>query len=236
MVSETLTIGAEEEAPQLLKLDLGAGVRPQEGFIAVDVIAFTPETQVVNLCEPLFVTGTRVYDPENDRYSGVVCGWKPWPWEDSSVGEAHCSHFIEHLAGEERVFFFNELYRVLAPGGKATIVTPHWASCRAYGDYTHKWPPVSDFFWYYLSRKWRLGVEGSDKPEEAANAPHTDAKFVKGGYDCDFEATWGFSFSEELAKRSQDHIQFALANYRDAAQDTVCTLVSRKPPVEEPAG
>ena len=64
-----------------------------------------------------------------------------------------------------------------------------------------------------------------------ANAPHTDATFVKGGYDCDFDCTWGFSFSEELAKRPQEHIMFALANYKDAAQDTVTTCVSKKPSV-----
>src|SRR3989304_3239050 len=70
--------------------------------------------------------------------------WKPWPWANDSVSEVHCSHTLEHFERRERVHVMNELYRVLIPGGKATIIVPHWASNRSYGDMTHCWPPVSE--------------------------------------------------------------------------------------------
>ena len=55
-----------------LKLDLGAGQSPREGFEGVDLNAPNPAHRV-------------------DLFS------YPMPWEDSSVDELHCSHFIEHL-------------------------------------------------------------------------------------------------------------------------------------------
>lgn len=80
---------------------------------------------------------------------------KAWPWEDESVDEVASLHFIEHLTANERYFFFEELYRVLKPNGKAQIVTPHWSHERAYGDLDHKWPPVVPCFYSYLTKSWR---------------------------------------------------------------------------------
>jgi hypothetical protein len=137
---------------------------------------------------------------------------KPWPWEDNSVEEAHSSHFVEHLEPAERIHFVNELHRVLRPGGQARIITPHWCSERAYGDLTHKWPPVSEFWFYYLNKGWR-----------EANAPHND------GYTCDFDFGGGHTEHPRLAGRSQEHKQFALENYKGAAMDLVVTLTKREP-------
>src|SRR4029450_1928126 len=94
---------------------------------------------------------------------------------DGSVEEAHASHFVEHLNATQRIHFVNELYRVLIPGAKCQIIVPSWSSCRAYGDLTHQWPPISEFWFYYLSKDWR-----------AQNAPHNDF------YQCDFDVTWGY--------------------------------------------
>ena len=149
----------------------------------------------------------------------VVCdiGTQRWPFDDGSVAEARCSHFIEHLTSPQRVHFYNELYRVLQPGGKATIVTPHWASNRAYGDPTHQWPPVSEMSFFYLSRKWR---------EE--NAPHTDARWAGPiGFSCDFEAVWGYGLHPNIAARNQEFQQFAMAFYKEAAQDMHANLTKR---------
>ena len=97
-----------------MKLDIGCGKNKKEGFTGVDQYAMDGVDVVLNVAK--------------DR----------WPWEDGSVEEAHCSHFLEHLDATERIHFYNELYRVLKVGGRATIITPHWASNRAYGDPTHK--------------------------------------------------------------------------------------------------
>jgi predicted SAM-dependent methyltransferase len=164
-----------------VKLDLGCGKTPREGFEGVDALEFG-QKWVLDLRQK-------------------------WPWKDESVEEAHCSHFLEHLTGPERIHFVNELYRVLKPGARCQIIVPHWASARAYGDLTHQWPPVSEFWFYYLSRDWR-----------EQNAPHnTD-------YRCHFAATWGYNVHPVLQTRNQEFGQFALQFYKEAAQDLVATL------------
>ena len=175
-----------------MKLDIGCGKNKREGFTGVDQYPM----EGVDI----------VHDVR-----------QPWPWDHDTVDEVHCSHFVEHLTATERVHFFNELHRVLKPGAKATVVTPHWASNRAYGDPTHQWPPVAEMAFYYLSRDWRT-----------TQAPHTDSKWDPQGYTCNFEATWGYSLNPSIATRNQDFQQFALANYKEAAQDMVATLTKRE--------
>lgn len=142
---------------------------------------------------------------------------KAWPWDSNSVDEVNCSHFLEHLTAGERVHFFNELHRVLKTGAKATVTTPHWASNRAYGDPTHQWPPVAEMAFYYLSKDWRT-----------TQAPHTDSKWNPQGYSCNFEATWGYSLNPAIVSRTADFQQFAISNYKEAAQDMVATLTKKE--------
>lgn len=181
-----------------LRLDFGSGPHPREGFLGVDILDFGQK----------YVLDIR----------------QKWPWKDSSVEEAHCSHFLEHLTAQERVHFMNELHRVLVPGGKCQIITPHWASGRAYGDPTHQWPPVAEMAFYYISREWRLG-DSSKTPPVPANAPHTDVKFNPEGFSCDFAATWGYSLHPEVATRNQEYQQYAVTFLKEAASDIIATLV-----------
>jgi SAM-dependent methyltransferase len=120
---------------ELLKIDLGCGPNPREGFIGVDMFKMDNVSVVCNLAK--------------DK----------WPFKDNSVDEAHASHFIEHLTNLngawERTHFFNELHRVLKPGAKATLIFPHWCSNRYYGDPTHK-EPFSEMGFCYLDKDWRL--------------------------------------------------------------------------------
>lgn len=167
-----------------LKLDLGSGKNTREGFEGVDSRDFG-QKHIADLR-------------------------KPWPWKDSIVEEAHSSHFVEHLTAPERINFVNELYRVLIPGGKCQVITPHWASNRAYGDLTHQWPPVSEMWFYYLDKNWR-----------EQNAPHNDF------YTCDFLATWGYSLHQNIVPRNQEYQQHALQFFKEAAQDIICTLTKR---------
>lgn len=176
---------ANGHAETPLRLDLGAGKNKREGFKAVDIRRFEGVDVVADLR-------------------------KPWPWKDHSVDEIHASHFLEHLDGMERVHFVNELYRVLKKDGKATLICPHWASCRAYGDVTHKWPPVSEMWFYYLSKEWR-----------DANAPHNDF------YECDFNAAWGWSLHPLVAQRAQEYQQNATQFYKEAIQDVHVTLTPK---------
>ena len=178
---------AKPKPPKLLKLDFGCGKHPREGFEGADSRDFG-QPHRVDLA-------------------------KPWPWKDATVEEGHASHFVEHLTALERIHFVNELYRVLIPGGKCTIITPSWASMRAFGDLTHQWPPVSEFWYYYLSKPWR---------EE--NTPHND------GYTCDFEATWGYTMHPAVVPRSPEYQTHALTFWKEAAQDLIATLTKRPRP------
>jgi hypothetical protein len=107
---------------------------------------------------------------------------------------------------------------VLVPDGTCQVIVPHWASCRAYGDPTHQWPPVSEFWLYYLNKDWRSG-----------NAPHTDVAHWPSGLNCDFEATWGYSLRDDLRVRNQEYQQFAVSNYKEACLDLLVTLKKRVP-------
>lgn len=176
-----------------LRIDLGCGTKKRDGFKGMDRRQF-PGVDIVH-----------------DLLSF------PWPLEDGSVDEVHCSHVLEHLDhnrhNPERVRFMNELYRVLKLGGKATIITPHWASNRAYGDFTHADKPVSEMFFYYLSRAWR-----------ADNAPDNDVQWNSDGYSCNFQATWGYSMHPSVVARNQEYQQYAMTWYKEACQDIVATL------------
>ena len=174
-----------------LRLDLGCGKSKKEGFIGVDRRKF-PGVDVVH---DLLVK---------------------WPWADESVAEIHMSHAMEHFTGKERVKIVNEMYRVLQPGASAAVITPYWCSNRAYGDYTHQWPPVSEMWFYYLSKAWR-----------DTNAPHTDSANKPDGYSCDFEATWGYSLHPGIQPRNPEYQQHAMQFWKEAAQDIYATVTKR---------
>lgn len=176
-----------------IRLDLGCGKnKRQDGgnWIGVDILPF----EGVDLS----------FDIGGDK----------WPFEDGSVDEVHASHVVEHLVPAQRIHFVNELCRVLkAPEynnagalakGFATIIVPHWASQRAYGDMTHVWPPVSEFWFYYLDQEWR-----------AVNAPHNQ------DYTCNLKVTWGYSMHPEIQSRNAEYQQNAMKFWKEACMDTI---------------
>lgn len=119
--------------PKRVCIDLGCGQSKREGFIGVDKYPAPGVDIVHDLLE------------------------FPWPFEDNSVDEAHSSHNLEHIDGEMRIPFFQELYRVLKPGATALFITPSADSDRALQDPTHKFPPVvPGFYQCYLNKDWRV--------------------------------------------------------------------------------
>jgi len=177
------------EEVQPLRLDLGCGKHKKEGFLGVDRKPFEGVDVITDLMQR-------------------------WPWEDNSVDEINMQHVLEHFTGEERVHIMNEMYRVLVKGGKATVSTPHWCSSRAYGDFTHQWPPVGEMFYFYLSKKWRMD-----------NSPDNDIEWNPKGYNCHFEVTMGHTIHQEFVTKHQDKQMYALQFYKEAAQDLIATLV-----------
>lgn len=72
------------------------------------------------------------------------------PLPDESVGQARCSHLLEHVqSGRDRIFVFNEVWRVLVPGGTFEIVVPLFGGWGAIADPTHVSFWVKESFDYF---------------------------------------------------------------------------------------
>ena len=112
-----------------MKLNLASGKIRMEGFTNVDYApAVNPDV---------------VYDLDVT----------PWPWEDDSVDEVHCSHYIEHT--KDLMKFMNELYRIMKPGASAKLVAPYYTSIRAWQDPTHT-RVISENTFLYYNKEWRI--------------------------------------------------------------------------------
>lgn len=171
---------------QPLRIDLGCGDNKREGFFGVDV-ARTPAADAV-----FDLTAF------------------PWPIDDACVDELHCSHFLEHLTGEQRMPFMDECARVLKTGAQLTIVVPYWSSPRAVQDPTHKFPPVVETSFLYFNRKWR-----------------EDNRLTHYPIACDFDFTFGYAFDNDVAVRNQEYQLFAVRHYLQAVNDLHVTLTKR---------
>lgn len=140
-----------------------------------------------------------------------------WPWHDSTVDEAVMSHVLEHFTGLERVHIFNELYRVLKPGAPCMVITPYWASARAYGDFTHVWPPVAESLYSYLAKPWR-----------ELHAPDNDIRWNPAGYNCDFESEIRYELNPLIAGYDEKARTKAINFYKEACLDLVVRIRAKK--------
>lgn len=215
----------EKDEPKVqpkIKLDLGCGKNKAAGYLGIDQRKFEGVDATTNLFE-----STWYFDKEELggldlkpvlRPGGIGGGSREnYILPDNSVEAVHCSHFLEHLSGFQRVGFMNELYRVLIPGGTAAFITPHWCSSRAYGDFTHQWPPVGEMFFWYLSKDWRK-----------VNAPDNDIEWNPHGYTCDLTFAYGYGMRADLITFNTDRQNYAMQNYKEACQDIHCTLTAKK--------
>ena len=138
-----------ETTRPLVRLDLGCGQNPREGFDGVDLLAPNPAYRV-------------------DLFSF------PFPWADGEVDELHASHFVEHLPAtttpdgrDYLLAFFDECWRILKPGGVMTVIVPNARSNRAFQDPTHRRFIVAETF-LYLSADWRRS-QGLDHYRTSCN-------------------------------------------------------------------
>ena len=168
-----------------MKLDLGCGTRKRDGYIGIDSMTL-PDVDVV-----------------------IDLRLTPWPWADNSIDGAFSSHFVEHLTGDERIPFFNELWRVLKPGAEAEIITPDWSHASAYGDPTHKWPPMSKWYLIYLDKQWR------------------EAQIAHVGYTCDFTHVYAYTPDNAIQGQSTETVNFAANHYINAVRELRAKLTKR---------
>ena len=79
----------------------------------------------------------------------------PWPIKSTSIMDLTCAGVFEYIPGELRGKFMDEVYRILAPDGKATFVVPHWQSTRGFQDFRYAWPPLCEQSFLYFNKSWR---------------------------------------------------------------------------------
>ena len=103
----------------LLKVDIGGGLFPREGYTTID---------------------QEDGDITADLNDGI-------PLEDNSVGVLNASHVIEHL--KDPLKTMKEIHRVLAHGGWAFIEVPSTDGRGAWQDPTHVSFWNENSFWYY---------------------------------------------------------------------------------------
>lgn len=142
-----------------IKLDLGCGSSKADGWVGMD-IASLPGVDIVHDLLKF-----------------------PWPIASESVSEVRALHVLEHIPmrcmccadqPDPLLATFDELWRILIPGGTAFIDTPHSSSVRAWQDPTHC-RGINEQTYLYASREWR-------------KLNRVDHYAVT----CDFSATWAF--------------------------------------------
>jgi O-antigen biosynthesis protein len=83
-------------------------------------------------------------------------GYEPLPCADNSVGVVRAMDFLEHV--EDKVTLWDELYRVLVPGGLVLSMTPSTDGRGAFQDPTHCAYYNENSFWYLTEDTYRAYV------------------------------------------------------------------------------
>jgi len=207
-----------------VKLDLGCGQHPKEGFDGVDLYATQAKHRV-------------------DLFKF------PWPFADESVDEIHCSHFMEHVPareieerdlvelpadprghvfedvpdghgrfrrcvsgsskflGQDMLFaFMDECYRILKPDAWMHVIVPSGRSNRAFQDPTHRRFFVQETFAYFWA-DWR----------KAQGLDHYRVK-------CNFVSDVGYSLPQEETLRSAEAQTERFQHYWNVTIDWIAKL------------
>lgn len=139
--------------------------------------------------------------------TGVQDYLSRWPEADGAVDKVTVDHVLEYISGSARVFFINELYRVLKTGGQAILKLPYWTSPNAFADPYVCWPPITEMSLQYLADK---------DFRERNNIQYP-------GFDADFYLSYGYSYSPEWHIRSDATRDYAVShNIGVVTQVTYC--------------
>lgn len=104
-------------------LDVGCGIKKYPGSVGIDV---NPRSAADVLCDL-------------DRF--------PYPFRDCSFDGVRAIHVIEHVSDVIRTM--EEFHRLVRPGGRIFLVTPHYTDFSSFCDPTHRWHLNSFSFRYF---------------------------------------------------------------------------------------
>lgn len=133
----------------------------------------------------------------------------PWPISGSSVTEARCSHYFEHVPRLLRPAFMSEVWRVLVDGGQIFIVTPLGIQ-RQFQDFTHEWPVFAESFLYF-QRPWLI-------------SQRLDHYIDLYGIHCNFEVSQSFATISPDVDGTDSEKEWAVRNNMGAGSDLVTVL------------
>lgn len=138
-----------------LRVELGGGRNPREGFINVDALDVTEVDEVVDL--------------SRDRL----------PFADGSVGVLYSSHCLEHV--EPYGLLLREIARVCRAGAAVEIRVPHWLSDMAHcAGHRHAVSPTQVRHWCkdFIADWWAGGKKRLDllRTEQIPSASFADAR------------------------------------------------------------
>jgi ubiquinone/menaquinone biosynthesis C-methylase UbiE len=121
-------------------LDVGCGVRKHPGAIGIDR---NPRSCADVICDL-------------DRF--------PYPFANESFDEVRAVHVIEHLSDIIRAI--EEFHRLVRPGGRIIIVTPHYTDFSSFCDPTHRWHLSSFSFRYFGDKHGGFGFYSTARLHE----------------------------------------------------------------------
>ena len=113
----------EERSAEKKILDVGCGWNKTPGAIGIDSNAKTHADVIHDF--------------------GAI----PYPFPENEFDEIVCRHVIEHVP--DVMALVTELYRIAKPGGRITIVTPHYSDHSSYVSPTHRWHLSSFSLWFF---------------------------------------------------------------------------------------
>ena len=175
------------------KLDIACGQNKQAGFKGIDIAG---NADIVHDLNEI-----------------------PWPIKTSSVQEAFCSHYVEHIPHMQPEWdrdgwwrFFDELYRVMKNGATVEIIHPYAMSARAFWDPTHT-RYIHEMTWHYLNPEWR----------EANGLDHYPVA-------CDFEIVTMsmLGVSDDYLSRNHEAQNFHRTHYWNVVADLGVLIKARK--------
>jgi predicted SAM-dependent methyltransferase len=209
------------------KLNLACGQNKGEGFFGIDVVKTEATDAVIDLEK-------YPWDIESESAEEIFCSHYVEHINHDSV----MKNLIEALANantfdsfkkqllskvdyinrsftdpfmpSEGLFkFMDEVYRILKPQGKVTIIAPYYSSMRAFQDPTHK-RSICEVTFMYFNKNWR----------DMNRLDHYQVK-------CDYDFTYGYDMPDEWKVKHEEARAFAIAHYWNIVNDIQVVLTKR---------